>query len=379
MANNSYDFTLGKRSVQEAFNLLIASQPTLISLIRRGSNAVATKDEWLEDSLTPLSTAMVSFDTNGDGTGINVASTAGMSAGTLLRFTTAAGADREEIAKVASVDSATELTIVRDYGSSTGATLVSTDIVHVISTPKNEGTTASAGATREPGSNYNYTQIFDRTAKLSRTAMQTMQYGSANTMAYQLNKEMLDIMYELNASTIYGERVERSSSAAGSFGGILSFLRNGNINTTGGAISAAIINAMFKDIYDDGSTTSNFVLLCNTNQAAKISAFNTAGTNPLLNIPQGSTSTGGYISKFIGNLPSINNFNATIVVDPQFPKTKVALLDLNNIEYAYLQDFTTTDATPAGSDYIAQRILGELTLRVKNGTKSHAIATGLNI
>lgn len=379
MANNSYDFNLEKRSVQEAFDILVTSRPTLLSLIRRGSNATQVKEEWLEDTLSPVSTNITSFGTDGDGTVINVASSAGIAAGDLLRFTSATGADRGEIVKVASVGSSTQVTVTRDYGASVGVTLVSTDLVYLHSKPKNEGTEASAGNITQPTTNYNYTEIFDRTAKLSRTALQVGQYGGANTMAYQMNKEMLNITYELNNAVIYGERVARSSSEAGTMGGTIAFLRGGNIDTTGGAISATIINNMFKSIFDDGGTASNFVLLCNTNQAQRISAFNTAGTNPIVNIPFGTTETGGYISQFIGNLPSVNGFNAKIVVEPSFPRDKVALLDLNLFELAYLQPFTTQDATQMGADYVAQRILGELTLRIKNGTKAHAMATGLTI
>ena len=379
MANNSYDFALAKRDVQEVFDLLVASKPNLLSLIRKGANAAATKVEWLEDSLTPLSAAITSFDTDGDGTGINVASTTGMVAGQLLRFESSTGADRGEIVQIASVDSATDLTVVRDYGSSVGATLVSTDTVYRVSTPKNEATSGVAGAEREPTANYNYTQIFDRTAKLSKTAIQTGQYGGANTMAYQLSREMMDINYEINSALIYGERVARTSSVQGSMGGIISFLRSGNIDTTGSAISATIINNMFKAMFDDGAGLGDYVILCNANQARKLSAFNTAGTNPIVNVPYGATSTGGAISTFISDLPSMNGFTARIVVEPSFPKDKLALLDLNNIELAYLRPFSTTNAAVESDDFIAQRVLGELSVRIKNGTKAHAMATGLTI
>lgn len=379
MANNSYDFALAKRDVQEVFDLLVASKPNLLSLIRKGANATATKVEWLEDTLAPLSTGITSFGTDGDGTVINVTSTSGMVAGQLIRFESSTGADRGEIAQIASVGSSTQITITRDYGSSTGATLVSTDTIYRVSTPKNEATSGVAGAEREPTSNYNYTQIFDRTAKLSKTAIATGQYGGANTMAYQLSREMMDINYEINSALIYGERVERTSSAQGSFGGILSFLRNGNIDTTGSAISATIINNMFKAMFDDGAGLGDYVILCNANQARKLSAFNTAGTNPVVNVPYGTTQTGGAISTFISDLPSMNGFTARIVVEPSFPKDKLALLDLNNIELAYLRPFTTTPASIESDDYIAQRVLGELTCRIKNGTKAHALATGLTI
>lgn len=380
MANNSYDLSYPKRDVQEVFDLLVKSRPTFLSLLRRGANATQTKVEWLEDSMSPLSTTIASFDSNnGSGTGINVASTSGMVAGQLLRFESSTGADHGEIVRIVSVDSSTDLTVERGVGATSTTALTCNHTVYRVSTPKNEGTSASAGASREGSINYNYTQIFDRTAKLSKTNLSTGQYGSTNTMAYQISREMMDINYELNGALIYGEREARTSSVEGAMGGILSYLTGGNVDTTGSAISSTILNNMFKLIFDDGAGMGDYVILCNANQARKLSAFNTAGTNPIVSIPQGSTSTGGYISTFVGDLPSMNGFTARIVVDPIFPKDKLALLDLNHIELAYLRPFTTTVAHLPSDDFEAQRILGELSVRIKNGQKAHALATGLTV
>lgn len=381
MANpNSYDFTLGVRSVQPVFDLLISKYPTLVGRIRRGAPARSTKEEWLEDSLTPASTTIASFDTNGTGTGINVASTAGMVAGQLLRFESSAGADRGEIVKIASVDSATDLTVVRPYGSSSGTTLVVGDTVYSVSKPQAEGTDpGTAQDNTEPTTNYNYTQIFKRTARITRTASQTAQYGGANTMAYQIEKKMTEIMMEINNQIIFGERVVRSASAEGSFGGMIAFTRSGNIDTTGSAISKTIINNLIELCWADGAMASNFLLVAAPNQARKISAFNTAGTNPVVMTSPDSRVTGGYVAQFVGDLPVKSGFMAEILVEPNFPKDKVLLLDLNSVELAYLQEFGVRPATPEGADYIQEVILGELTLRVKNGQKAHALATGLTV
>lgn len=380
MANTSYDLSNPKRDVQEAFDMLVVSRPNFLSLIPRGANATQTKVEWYEDSMTPLSTTIGSFDSNnGSGTGINVASTTGMVAGQLLRFESSTGADHGEIVRIVSVDSSTDLTVTRGVGGTDTTALTCSHTVFRVSTPKNEGTSASAGATREGTLNYNYTQIFDRTAKLSKTALQADRLGATNQMSYQIAKELIEINYELNAALIYGEREERTSSIEGAMGGIMSFLRGGNVETTGSAISKTIINNMFKLIFDDGAGLGNYAILCNANQAQKISAFNTSGTNPIVSIPQGSTVTGGSISTFISDLPSMNGFTARVVVDPMFPKDKVALIDLNHLEFAYLRPFTTTIAHLPSDDFEAQRILGELTLRMRNGTKAHALATGLTV
>lgn len=384
MANNqlSTDFSNNIRNVQAIFDTLVAQQPTLMSLIRVGAPARATKEEWLEDSLVPSTTTIASFDTDGTGTGINVASTTGMVAGQILRFESSAGADRGELVKIASVDSATNLTVVRLFGGNPGSavTLATGDVVYTVSKPREEKSSASADAGYEETTAFNYTQIFRRTAELSRTAMTVANYGVANSMAAQIERHMLSIMAEVNNQLIWGEKELRTGSNKGSFGGILSFLRGGNVDTTGSALSATIINNLLEAVYADGASSNNYAIVCAPNQAKRISGFNTAGSNPVVSVPQGSTTAGGYISTFIGNLPVQNGpFTARVVVEPNFPKDKVALVDLNRIELAYLTPFGVQDATTPGMDGIAETIIGELTVRIKDGQKAHAMATGLTV
>ena len=83
----------------------------------------------------------------------------------------------------------------------------------------------------------------------------------------------------------------------------------------------------------------------------------------------------------MGDLPIQNGFNANIVVDPNFPKDKMAILDMNRIELTAVtgMELKDVDATPPGALYIGRRIYGEYTLRVKNGKKAHALLEGLTV
>jgi len=381
----SYEYQNTIRSVVELFDRLVASAPTFLSLIPRGPNAMATKEEWLEDSLSPVSSTIASFDTDGDGTGINLASTAGIRAGAILRVTTSADVSRTEQVKVASVDSATDLTVVRDYGSTVGETFVVGDKVYLVSSPLNEKTEAGSGNGQEPDMAYNYVQIFERIADISRTAQVVKKYGMASGIDYQVGVKLQELAYELNNAAIYGRRVVRSSTENGTMGGILQYMESGNIETTGGAISETIINNMLEAIFDDGAFSNAYALLCAENQARKISAFNTSGTNPIVQIQQTPQQfTGHYTSDFVGDIPVFKDrggFRATIVVDPNFPKDQVAIVDLTRVDWAWLEDspLVDRDATPPGFDGIKRRILGEATLRVKNGQQAHALATGLTV
>ena len=377
---NSYDFQNTIRDLNGAYQALVASYPTLLSLVRVGPAATSTKHEWLEEQLNPTSSAIASFDTDGDGTGVNVASTAGFSAGDIVRTTSSTGVTQSELMRIVSVDSATDLTVARDYGGTTGVTLDVGDILVLVSSPKNEATDASVTTgSGEASVAYNYTQIEDAVAKVSKTAQVTRMYGVENLLNQDVQRKMLHLMRRQNNSLIHGVKVERTSSVAGTAGGFLSFLAGGNSTAVSGAISSTVINNAFEAIFDDGGVSTRYAIVCAENQARKISAFNTAGSNPVAQIPFGTTTTGGYIQTFISDLSAARGFVGQVVVDPNMPKDQVAILDLDRVEVNYLRPLTDEDATLPGGDYFQRRLLHEYTFTFRDAQKAHALLTGLNV
>lgn len=384
--SESYEFQNTVRDLSDDFNTLVHEYPTLISrILNLNKKATHTKHEYLEDYLGSTASAVAGFDTDGTGTGVEVADTAAFKAGDIIRFEKATGASVTEMAKIASIDSGTQLTLSRTYGGTAASTLVIGDIAKLVSRPKGENTDSTTGTSREPGKNYNYTEIFDDEAQISSTAANIRQYGfeSFETwMNYQVEMKMIDIMKRMDSATVYGRRVERSAGQNGTMGGIMQFLENGNETAVGGALTSSVINDLLEDIFEDGGYSNNFAILCNSNQARKISQFNKAGVaNSPVITSQDDRKYGGYIQKFIGDLPVANGFEADIVISSIFPKDQIAIVDLNGIELIPLGDraFIDKDSTQNGGDYFRRRLISEMTLEVKNGTRSHAKATGLTI
>jgi hypothetical protein len=262
-----------------------------------------------------------------------------MRAGAILRFTTSADVSRTEQVKIASVDSATDLTVVRDYGSTTGATLVVGDKVYLTSSPINEKTDAGDEAGQEPDMKFNYTQIYERVASISATAQNVGIYGLEDALDYQVKVKMTEIM------------------------------------------TTTIINNLLEAIFNDGGFSNNYAIICAENQARKISALNTSGSNPVVQKVEDDRNLGGYISTFTGDLPVMDGFRAKIVVEPNMLKDQIALVDLNRIEMNWLtgRNLKDMDATLPGGDYFKRRILGEATFTIKNGTTCHGLATGLTV
>lgn len=364
------------RNVLTGFEIMRADQPTLLGLIGLGSNAQSTKEEWVEDYVAPTMTTISSIATND----LTVASVSGFVVGSVLRVASSADASKTEQLKVTAINTGTGvLTVSRTYGGTAGSTLAVGDKLYLISNPKVQGSDASAGNAVEPDMAFNYTEIFSGEAQISETTNSVRSIKVNDYMKHAESVEMAKIAYRMNASIIHGRKVVASQGVPASMGGILQFLENGNVDVSGGALDKAKINNALKSIYNDGGVSSNFAIVCSSNQGQRITALNSTGTNPVMQIQQNSTQVGNYITKFVADLPIMGGFSANVVVEPSMPADQIAIVDLNKIELAYLRQPKWMDATPPGGDYLRTRFIAEMTLRVKDGTRSHALIKGLTV
>lgn len=378
----STDFTNTIRDVSALFQHIVTDRPGLLPLIPTRGRAEAIKHEWLEQQSSPTTYAIASFDIDGDGTGINFASTTGMRADDILSFTKATGAGVTELVRIASVDSATDITVVRDYGSSTGVTLEVGDIAY-LSRPNYEATEAGADINEEATANHNFCQILERTAKVSKTANTVGIYDNLSKRMAMLQQaietQMRDLAWEKSIALFKGRKVERApgSNLKGTFGGLEQFVTN--TNSTGGALSYDLFNAGFQAMFEAGGVATQLACVGNIEQVRRISGFNTAGTNPVVNIGE-QDSTGNTITRVIADFKlGQTNIQANVVLDPQVPKDQLYLLDLSQIGWFPLRPMISEPATPPGADFTAVRLLEETTLQVRNGAYSHIRYTGLTI
>lgn len=391
MTQNSYDFNNLIRDVSSAFDTLIADRPSFLGLLGstgttldlNGNPVVKnTKYEWVNESLTQYKSAIASFDTDGDGTGVNIADTTGFEVGSIVRFESAAGASKTELARIASVDSATDLTIVRDYGSTTGVTLVVGDIMILNSTPRNEDSAVGSAILQQGTIGFNYTEIFDEVANLSNTAMATVAYDNATEMAKQVRAAMVRLARKIENAAIHGVAVQRTSSVAGTMAGVLAQISasGGNINAVGGALTETEINDVIEDILADGGMLSQPLLLCHPRQARKLSALNTSGTNPTVFKANEDRTLGNFTTTFIGDL-TLNGLGiaAPIFTAHNMAQDELAILDMSKVNLKVMRGVQAMDATTNGTDGRKERLITELTLEVQNATTAHGILTGLTL
>lgn len=394
-------------SVLEEFAVIVEKRPSVSSLISfvTDPNQYATlhKYEWLEHQRTPLSWT-VNGASNSGSTALVLDSTTGVKVDDVLGFKTSAGASVSPRAKVVTVTDGTTLVIER----LTTATFVDAAIpdnaqVFLISRAKDENSTADAATNEKPTRKFNYTQIFRRDLKLSRTLLQSKVYGLKSMspadkrqaiismVEFQVQAQLQQIAYELNQSTLLGFKEERADGGDnGAMGGIIDFLAENAesfYDAAGADLSQTILNNAVNQVGENGGdTTSLTVLLCHPKQARKISSFNTTGNNPV--IVRGDVTAGTYVAQYQTDLAGSNGGALTqIVVDRGFPEDKIAILNPNALRYVPMQAFSVVETTRIDADgNIADdldgrrwKLIGELTLEFKNSRDEAVLIDDLAI
>jgi len=386
--------TINIEDVNDVFETIVKSKPVFASMVPVQGVATNTKHEWMEHKKSPKQWTIDGATTAGTGT-LTLDDTTGIKVGDVIKFTASTGASISVKAKVLTVASGTSITVTRPYGGTTDATISDNAVVSLVSRAVAENSTQSLDSNTIPTRKYNYTQIFRRDFGLSRTALKSAMHGLATDadksqkvqtlVNFQINEQLNDIAYELNNSLIDGIREARADGGAnGSMGGILAFLKENTssvYDASSSAISTSILNSAIEKAVTNGANGSDFaVMLMHPVQARKISAFNTAGTNPQIVNQRGETTTGSYVVKYQSDLAGSNGGAlSTIIVDRNFPQDKIAILDMSKIAIVPMENFSVIETTESKTDGRTWKILGEVTLEFKNYADGHMLVENLSL
>jgi len=369
----SFDYNNLKRDLSDVFDVIIKSKPVLSTLIPMDWEvATATKHEWLEDVVSPKSWILDGAYTADDWE-ITVVSAEGLVVGSIITFEKPTWASSTLTAKV--TDITWKVATIAIYGDdSVDENLADASIVKLISVPKGEGSSPTANDGREPTVEYNYTQIFDRTAKVSKTSQEVEKYGIADAISYQVENQLIDIAYEMVSTIIFSKRVQRSVGEAGTMWSILYYLSKatGNkINASAGAVSSTILNNGLAKANENGALNIN-AIIGHPDQIRKVGAFNQNN----IQISRQDTWRGNYVTEYVWDLWTVT----TLIADRNFPKDKLGLIDTSKLRVLPLQNRQFAQENAAGNwdDFYAVRILGEYTLQLKNAA-THILIENLAI
>ncbi|WP_127506919.1 SU10 major capsid protein [Paenibacillus humicus] len=362
MPQLTYDFKDQVRELEAGISLIINDAPTLLGLVgMNGAPLSQTKYEWMSDNLNSnranLKVAAAVGDTSltvNDGDGAKFRVNAIVVAG-------------EEYIKVTAI-AGDVLTVVRGFDGTTAAAIAIGAELRIVARPQLQGAGIGQDEGHDRYTDYNYTQIIERYASVSNTQMAVNTYNVSDELNYQVRLRLKEAARELNDWLIYGRRIQGAKGTPSTSGGLLYFANaNGakKANLAGAEISAKALNDVMEEVYQRGGNVNT--ILTNTAGARQISKL-AGGT---IRTERSDETTGYRISTFVSDIVGGNE--ATIVVDPNFPKNKVALLDRSILSLSALRGMYDVDASVPGADYVARQIRGEYGIKVKNAKEKIAV------
>jgi hypothetical protein len=235
----------------------------------------------------------------------------------------------------------------------------------------------------------NYTQILQKTIKVSGTLDAVNKAGRKSEKAYQLAKASQELKRDLETILLsnQGQSSGSSNSSARKMGSLLSWIKtNSSAQTNGGdpttigvstrtdgntrTFTEALLKEVVAEVFVSGGSPT--VLMVGAAGKQKVSSFTGIGETRF-NV------TGAKPSTIIGAADIyVSDFGNMSVVPNRFMRTRDALiLDPEYAAIAYLRPFMTNELAKAG-DSDKTQVLVECTLEVKNEA-AHGIVADLNM
>lgn len=365
----TYDFQDQVRELEEGISLIINDAPTLLGLVGMGRGShFQTKFEWMSDNLNS-NRATVKTAADAAATTIDVADGDG------LKFrVNAIAVAGEEYLRVTAVNG-DSITVIRGYDGTTAAALEAGAEIRIVARPQLEGAMPGTDEGHDRYVDYNYTQIIERYAAVSGTQQNVRTYNVSNELNYQVELRLKEIAREQNDWLIYGRRIEGAPGLPRTTGGLLYFADKKGAakkNAQNGEVTPTLLNDLAEQVYLRGGSVNT--ILTNTAGARQITKF--AGDT--IRTERADTVTGHKIQTFVSDI--VGGSVATVVVDPNFPKNKVALFDRNILSIDPLQGraLHDVDASVPGADFVARQIRGEYGVTVKNANEKIAILENIS-
>ncbi len=337
-----------------------------------GTPATQTKHEWDEDALNATSLVQ------SGGTSAQMA--LGTTTGTVIRFSSSmigritAGtllknrlSGKTEVIQVTGVSS-TSATVTRGYGATSAQTHAAGATWEIIANPRPQGMTGPKDTSTARTRPFNFTQIFSKGVIVTGTANAIKHNGIGREDMYQIDMRLRELKVELDRALIMGVRAPNNIDATtyGTMGGVIDFvgfIGGGNNRGTAENLTPSVLNAMAKDVFDDGGRPD--MVLVGGTQKQKIASFDQEFRRSTLDTRR----AGFTVEEFVTDL----GVNLRVVVDRNVPSDVCLVLDSSRVKVMPLQGraFFLEKLAKTG-DAENWQIVGEYTAEVRNYNQAHA-------
>ncbi len=343
---------------------------SVLGFSNEGKPVTQTKHEWDEDELNPV---IIKAKASGGDLSAAGMTTLVLSAGQQARVTAGTTlkdqlSGKYEVLQV-TARSGVSATVVRGYGGTSAETHATGATYDIIAHARPQGMEGPKDESVARSRSYNYTQIFSKGVQLTGTALAIEHNGISKEDSYQIDKRLRELIRELDRTVIMGIRATAnvSDTVYGNLGGLIDYIKHatgGNTTSTSETMTPSVLNAMAKQVWDDGGTPD--IVVVGGVQKQKISAFDKEYRRTTLD----SRRAGFTIEEFVTDL----GVNLRVVVDRWMPVDMAIVLDSSRVHIKPLQTrgFFLEKLAKTG-DSEKWQIVGEYTMEVKQAGKAHAI------
>ena len=315
---------------------------------------------WLEDAYPAIApTASDSTDL----TDVTATVTIGVTDGDLFHVGDVVQLDSEYV--WVSAIASNVLTVVREFGSTTGATHATNVSMYIRYNARLEGAATSVSPWTEVSSNTNSSVILQKEVSLSRDELLFPNYGIGDAKTYRIDKNMDMLLEQLNRIPYYGKRAAGTSSAARSAGGLPVFVTTNATALSSAALTRPHIDTEFQQVHAAGGKTD--LILCDAWFQRKINDFYEGFVTT-----ERSETVGGMMIKQL--MHPITGQLVRVVVDRHCPSGYAYLLDTRYVGYITIDPFFYRDLPYAGDGLLGETV-GEYGF-ICAYNKAHSILSG---
>jgi len=356
-----------KRMVSD--RILLTNPLNIKTLLRLGMDAgkfaMTNREgkiyEWLEDTYTPVVAAVTSgLASAATTTSFTPDSLTLLQPGDVLLI------DSEQL-WVSAVATGIP-TITRGWGSTSAATHANSSVLTIVGRARVDGDTADNSPTTEVTTGYNYTQIFQRSVSMARTAQKIAQYGLADPLGYEIDKTMDSLLMLLNKLPFYGEQNAGSGTEARGAGGLASFITDNLTDAADAALTRKMVDDTLQAIWDDGNNPN--LIICGGWAQRKLNDF----YEGFVTTERSEEMGGIFIQKLVH---PVTGDVLDVMTDRALQTNKMWILSTDEISFYPFDDFFYEELAKVG-DFTNGQIVGEYGFVVRND-KAHGLVYDFSV
>jgi hypothetical protein len=256
------------------------------------------------------------------------------------------------------------LTVTRAFDGTTNASAADDAAVTIVGMAREEGDESDDVMFADVSAGTNYTQIFHKEIKVTRTLQQRSQYGISDEFQYQQSKAIPDLMRRVDKWAHYSKAATAHASGfGGAFGGYQAFVTTNLLS--GSTLAKSQFDNAVLSAYNAGGTPP-FIAFVPPALKQKIVAF--YDTSTLLRVERSETTVGMDITQILTPYGTVS-----LVMDRWCVSSIIPIIAPEHAGFLTYYPFTFEPLAKTG-DYERGQVVGEFTFVLRQ-QKAHALLT----